>query len=383
MAVRTRRRVLLGDRSSSLSPEVPTSQNGEANVRHRTRRGGGGAERQEAEALRQSGSHARGAKLIPRTGPLRGSAESGVAIGPTLDDPPRARDTMISLRPSDLAGTWYPSSAAACDRFLDTIALPHVDHVPTVCVGAIVPHAGWVYSGGVAYQALRALKERGASPDVVIAFGGHLGARERPRILLEGGWSTPFGPLPVARELAEDLSMAIECEIETPEEYADDNALEVLMPMVKKLWPNTSVVTLGVPPTALAPEVGIEALTLAERRGIANALVIGSTDLTHYGPNYNYRPQGDGRRGLEWVKTKNDPEVIREMEALDPSRVMWVAERSRNACCSGAAAACIAAARRLGARKGVTTQYTTSFDVRPSGEEPSSFVGYAGVVLGR
>jgi MEMO1 family protein len=290
---------------------------------------------------------------------------------------------MSDLRPAELAGRWYPGSAEACDQFFASVAPSKTaGALPDNPIGAIVPHAGWVYSGAIAYRALAAVAEREREPELVIVFGGHLSARDKPRVLIEGGWETPLGALSVAAGLAEDVSMAIESEVETPSDYFDDNAIEVLMPIVKKLWPNAQVITVGVPPTPEAGRIGGEVLDLAQRRGFKRIVVVGSTDLTHYGPNYNYQPQGRGQRGLEWVKTKNDPEIIERMEALDSGKVVWHAQRSRNACCAGAAAAAIGAARKLGATRGATLEYATSFDVRPNGEEPSSFVGYVGIVLG-
>lgn len=289
---------------------------------------------------------------------------------------------MDELRPAERAGRWYPGTAGDCDRFFEDVKVTDRP-LPPQRVGAIVPHAGWVYSGAVAFEALREVRDATPDAELVVVFGGHLGPRDQPRVLIDGAWETPYGPMEVAKDIAEDLSMAIMAEPETPDEYYDDNAVEVLMPMVKKLWPEAKVVTVGVPPTPDATKIGAEVIDAAKRRGISKIVLVGSTDLTHYGPNYAFSPKGRGWSGLEWVKRENDPQVIEKMEALDPGKVLWVAQRQRNACCPGAAAACIAAAKKLGAEKAVTTEYTTSFDVRPSEPEPTSFVGYVGVVLGR
>jgi AmmeMemoRadiSam system protein B len=139
---------------------------------------------------------------------------------------------------------------------------------------------------------------------------------------------------------------------------------------------------MGIPPTVEAAAIGVEVLDVAKRAGFQRIVILGSTDLTHYGPNYDYRPAGSGFAALEWVKTKNDPAVIEQMQALDANRLIWVAERQHNACCPGAAAAAIAAARKLGAKSAAVTRYTTSFEVRPSEPAPMSFVGYVGMVLG-
>lgn len=289
----------------------------------------------------------------------------------------------MSARPAELAGKWYPETADECRRFLDGVAAPNGELSLEKIVGAIAPHAGWVYSGALAEQTIAVLARANPEADLVAVFGGHLGPRDRPRMFLDGAWSTPLGELQVASGLAQDLSMAIECELETPDEYYDDNAIEVLMPMVKRHWPKAQVLTAGVPPTGDAGKIGAEVVTLAKKRGFKQVVVIGSTDLTHYGPNYNYRPQGSGHRAHEWVKTKNDPLIIAAIEEFDAAKVLFVARQSRNACCPGAIASTIAACGKLGAERAVTIGYTTSYDARPQNEDPSSFVGYAGMVIGR
>jgi MEMO1 family protein len=288
---------------------------------------------------------------------------------------------MKNVRPADLAGHWYPGTAAACDRFLQEVEPAVAADLPRV-IGAIVPHAGWVYSGAVAYRALGALANSVPDPDLVLVFGGHLGPRDKPRIFIEGAWDTPFGPIEIDSRLAQDVSMAIESDLETPDDYFDDNAIEVLMPMVKKLWPKARALTVGMPPIEDAIGHGVDVVELAKTRGHRKIAVVGSTDLTHYGPNYSYRPQGVGPKSLLWVKTKNDPEIIEKIEALDAGKVLWTAQRGRNACCAGAIASAISASKRLGATRGKTITYTTSFDVKPNDDEPSSFVGYAGIALG-
>src|SRR5688572_25821756 len=118
---------------------------------------------------------------------------------------------MSDLRPAELAGHWYPGSAEACESFFSKVA-PAERATPEKCVGAIVPHAGWVYSGAVAFQALSVVARAEPEPELVVVFGGHLGARDKPRVLVEGGWETPLGALLLAKGLAEDVSMAVECE---------------------------------------------------------------------------------------------------------------------------------------------------------------------------
>jgi AmmeMemoRadiSam system protein B len=107
------------------------------------------------------------------------------------------------------------------------------------------------------------------------------------------------------------------------------------------------------------------------------AKVIGSTDLTHYGSNYGFTSKGRGKQAVDWVRSKNDRRVIDAMLALEPERVISEALASQNACCAGAAATAIEAARTLGASQADEIAYATSYDKSPG----DSFVGYVGIVI--
>jgi AmmeMemoRadiSam system protein B len=77
------------------------------------------------------------------------------------------------------------------------------------------------------------------------------------------------------------------------------------------------------------------------------------------------------------VRKENDRRMIDAILALDPQRVLDEARAHGNACCSGAVAAALSAARAMGVAKAETLSYATSYDRTPA----ESFVGYVGVVF--
>jgi len=105
--------------------------------------------------------------------------------------------------------------------------------------------------------------------------------------------------------------------------------------------------------------------------------VIGSTDLTHYGPNYGFISHGSGSQAVDWVRTENDRRVIDAMIRMDAEAVIREGLSHDNVCCAGAAAGAIAAGKALGAAKGEALAYATSYEKHPG----SSFVGYVGVLF--
>jgi AmmeMemoRadiSam system protein B len=111
-------------------------------------------------------------------------------------------------------------------------------------------------------------------------------------------------------------------------------------------------------------------------RGLGRAAVaIGSTDLTHYGPNYDFEPHGSGTQAVEWVKTVNDAAFLRAVLACDGSGAIERATADSSACSPGAAVGAMGFAAALGASSAALIAYGTSADIAFS----TSFVGYGAI----
>jgi len=283
----------------------------------------------------------------------------------------------MKTRRAMFAGSWYPGSAAACEReiasFIKKTKEPSADFKERV--GGIVPHAGWYFSGNIACNVIQCLRQ-GPLPDVVGIFGMHLHPGSPRYIMTEGAWETPFGELPIAADLAGELTRRFEFEIETADHFSRDNTIELQLPFIRYFFENVAIVPVGVPPAKETLTVAETLVEIAENLGL-KLKVLGSTDLTHYGLNYGFTPKGVNASAVDWVRSENDRRIVDAMRAMDPEAVIHEALESHNACCAGAAAAAIAAAKRLGASEAETIAYATSYDKSPGG----SFVGYVGMVF--
>jgi AmmeMemoRadiSam system protein B len=123
--------------------------------------------------------------------------------------------------------------------------------------------------------------------------------------------------------------------------------------------------------------VGRRLADYLERSGLA-AVLVASTDLTHYGPAYGFEPKGRGPAALGWVTGENDPAWIEAVASGDGERMLRTAAQRHNACSAGAVVALNEVARRQGARF-EPLDYATSADVKPS--DALNFVGYVGGVF--
>lgn len=235
---------------------------------------------------------------------------------------------------------------------------------------AVVPHAGWSFSGELAYRTLARLDP---SADTVAVVGGHLPAEGGVFAVSEDGFETPLGIIETDKELLEDLRT----DMTLQEDVYADNTVEIQLPLVKYLFPDAKAVSLRVPPSSRAIELG-DALFEAARKEKKTIVVIGSTDLTHYGPNYGFSPKGTGRGAVRWVEEENDKRIIDAILDENPAEIITRGTEDRSACSAGAAAAAVQYAKKRGIVEGELVNYFTSYSIHPS----DSFVGYAGIFFG-
>lgn len=283
----------------------------------------------------------------------------------------------MKARKALFAGTWYPGSAAGCEK--EIISFLNEYDTKTVSdrtlTGGIVPHAGWYFSGSIACNVINCLKDEKPT-DVFVIFGMHLHAGSPSFIMTEGACETPFGEIEIEKGIAGELTKKFTFQIETAENFTQDNTIELQLPFIKYFFEDAKIVPIGVPPSKDALEIGEAVADISNKLGL-RIKVIGSTDLTHYGANYGFIAKGTGPKAVDWVRNENDRRVIDAMLAMDSHAVISEALTNQNACCGGAAAAAIAAAKKLGAENAESIAYATSYDKSPG----DSLVGYVGIVF--
>lgn len=283
----------------------------------------------------------------------------------------------MSIRQTELAGSWYPATEAECLAAFEGFEVKAVaSQRPPPLRGGLVPHAGWTYSGGIGYNVFREIARSPRQLDTIVLLAGHLGPRSGPRIMASGQIATPLGPIETDTALAQALLDSHELAVEEPDSHQQDNGAEVNFPIIRHLLPDAKLLVIGVPPTEEAMVLA-QALTQAARGLQREIAVVGSTDLTHYGPNYGWAPHGTGDAALRWVREDNDAAFIQAVQTMAPDSMLHTAWRRHNACCPGAAACAVAVAKSQGSATAEVLQYATSADER----QDASFVGYVGMVF--
>ena len=271
----------------------------------------------------------------------------------------------MQIRDYSLPAGWYPREKSAVSAFLSEF-----DNKKRSSRAVIMPHAGWYYSGRTAALGAASLNPQ---PETVVVLGGHLGAGSPPLFAMEDAVKTPFGYMPIDTA----LRSALMDKIGGAEDQYRDNTVEVILPMAQYFLPKANLLWLRLPADIKSFERGKLLSQIAAKLN-KKIRVCGSTDLTHYGRNYGFSPQGYGERALRWVREVNDAAFIKAVESGDSGEVLRRAEEDSSSCSAGAVLGAMGFAEAQGLKKARLLAYATSADAHEDEDDvPDSFVGYA------
>lgn len=267
------------------------------------------------------------------------------------------------VRRPAVAGGFYPGDPAELQRMVEALFAANPP-VPQPWSGALVPHAGWVYSGRLAAAVL----QRIAITDRVIVFcPKHRPHGARWAVAPHGRWLFPGGALDSDPDLAGKMAAGIPGLELDAEAHRQEHAIEVQLPFLARLTPRTKVVGVVVGDTALPELLSFgTALSVVLRDMRARPLLIISSDMNHFANDAETR--------------KLDRLALDAIATLDPECVYETVRRNRISMCG--LAPCIVvmeALRWLGAlNRCESVGYATSAD---AGGPDDRVVGYAGLLF--
>lgn len=270
----------------------------------------------------------------------------------------------LDLRPSPIAGTWYPANpkslSASIDEYLINVKLPKIHGQ---VIGVIAPHAGYRYSGAVAAYAFATL--RGLTPDLVVVLSPFHNYHSHPLLTTKHqAYSTPLGTIEVDQTALSELQNHLNIPI-TPISNDKEHSLEIELPFLQRVLKNDFKllpIMIRAQEEFVAQQLG-EALaqTLKDK----NALLVASTDLSHF-----YEQQ---------TANQLDREMLQRFTTLKPSSIFEAERLGKGFACGHAAVAAVEwAAQGLGANHVQVLKHATSGDV--TGDH-SSVVGYGAAVI--
>jgi AmmeMemoRadiSam system protein B len=291
----------------------------------------------------------------------------------------------MQIRKPVVAGQFYPGQRDGCvdeiNRYSEQVVFSQP--LPEIIAGGIVPHAGWTFSGSLAHLVFSAVRQRHEKVGTFVIFGAaHSYFGGAPAVYDRGFWGTPLGEIAIDEELADAL-IGTGTAVSEMQAHSREHSIEVQVPFIQHLFAGAKILPVLVPPMEQAVGLGEAVGDIISEENSKKVVVIGSTDLTHYGPRYGFSPMGTGAKALRWASSVNDKEFIDLALGLEPVKLLESAAKNCNACGAGAAAATITAAKKLGKTTGLLLAQTDSNEVmmQKMGTASADSVGYAAIVF--
>lgn len=265
------------------------------------------------------------------------------------------------IRQAAVAGSFYPGSQSALSGMLaNFLKSAENEELPNI-TGLVSPHAGYIYSGGVAACSYKQVEGKKYESIIIIA-PSHSDYFDFSAVFDGRAYQTPLGIVEVDMERA--IRLAGDGTHKSSIRLSDfghrsEHSLEVQLPFLQTVFENFKIV-----PVVMGSQNKKNIESLGNAIGSIfkdeNVLVIASTDLSHY-HNYN-------------TAVSLDSSVIDYINSFDPVRFTdAVTSEKVEMCGGGPVAAAMIASKMLGANSSKVLCYKNSGDT--SGDR-SAVVGY-------
>jgi len=293
-------------------------------------------------------------------------------IIPTISPALTPKNAFVRIRRPVVAGQFYPQSRDALLHMVDDL-LSRAQRLGPEPVVLIVPHAGYVYSGGVAAQAYK--QAEGVRYDVIVIIGNnHYQPDFRDVSVYDGdAFETPLGLVPVDRHLAQALIDFDDRIVSDESVHYREHSIEVQIPFLQRVQPNVPIVPIiiGAPTEENCQTLSDALIRVLEGK---KALVVVSTDMSHYPRDEDARRVDAATlAAIETMNADRVKETIRRLMAENISNLLCVV------CGEGPLITGMLVAPRLGANQVTVLQYANSGD-SPYGDK-SRVVGYGAVMF--
>jgi len=268
-----------------------------------------------------------------------------------------------------VAGQFYPGTPRTLYQQVQELlqGQPEIDEKTIL---AMVPHAGYIFSGPVAGKTL---SQANLGQTIVLLGPNHSGHGARLSLWPNGKWIIPGGYFQVNENLAQEIEKipGISSDYQA---HLYEHSLEVILPFLWAKNNNIQIVPLSVSEFNLETllQVGQELAQAISRYTQNSGLkpsdvsLVVSSDMSHYVTHK--------------LAQKKDQKAIEQILNLDPRGLFTVVQQENISMCGVLPMTMgLACAKSLGATKTRLVAYATSGEV--SGDY-DQVVGYAGILVG-
>jgi AmmeMemoRadiSam system protein B len=271
--------------------------------------------------------------------------------------------TGPEVRPAAMAGTFYPAHPEQLDQAISAM-LPE-NPQPESWSAAMVPHAGWMYSGRLAAEVFSRIK---IPPQVIILCPKHRPGGAEWAVAPYQAWSLPGRQVRSDPELAQRLAGAVSGLQLDAVAHQQEHAIEVQLPLLAHLAPEARVVGITIGGGELDDLLRFAGQLAETLRDLPERpLLVISSDMNHFADEAETR--------------RLDRLALEAIESLDPVRLFRTVREHQISMCGMLPAVIVMETLRQGGqlRGCELVGYATSADTTG---DTDRVVGYAGMLLG-
>ncbi len=264
------------------------------------------------------------------------------------------------MRLACAAGSFYPRTAPEIKKSIEECFTnkfgPRGDSIPIL--GAVAPHAGYVYSGPAAAWVYHHLKA--SKPKTVVYLGpNHTGYGAPISASSDNLWATPLGEVQVDAKMREQIAkLCGEVSVDDLS-HKFEHSIEVQLPFLQMIWKSPKIVPISI---ATMDEKILQ--NLGKALSQLDCIILASSDMSHY-------------LSQEQANEK-DKLAINQILKLNPAGLLKTVQEKDISMCGAAAVAAMLWALKGKAKKAELLQYYTSGDIVG---DKSAVVGYASIAI--
>ncbi len=282
----------------------------------------------------------------------------------------------LSLRPSVLAGSWYPADSAELSE--DIQAYLRFAQREMLKQGfpenksriVIAPHAGYCYSAQTAAYSYVSLQQEGVER-VLILSPSHRVFLKSVAASSANHFETPLGAQALDISFIESLKKRGALEINDNAHHLE-HAIEIQLPFVKTCFPDALIVPLVV--GQLPDEKRTSFAEILSEIIDEKTVIVISSDFTHYGESFRYTPFKDHiRENLKEL----DGGAIACIVNGDADAFQRYVRSTGATICGQLPIELILRTEQAKARKGSLLHYTTSAEKTGDYEQSVSYAALA------
>jgi MEMO1 family protein len=283
---------------------------------------------------------------------------------------PKSKDRQPSV-----AGSFYPADGNELRKMVSGFLASAQPNKTVGLVRAIlVPHAGYVFSGGVAASGFNQINPDQVYKRVFILASSHRFSFGKASVYTQGDYITPLGRVTVDTELAKALLKKSSAFTDNPEAHISEHSIEVQLPFLQtrlkapyKIVP----ILLGTQVPSVCQDIADALLPYFTPEN----LFIISADFSHY-PNYDDAVKVDNITANAFCSNSAE-EFLRTLKSNDQLRI---SDLATSMCAWPAGLTLLYLTQNHPTLTFSKIEYKNSGDIKPYGDK-GSVVGYHSICI--